>query len=173
MALAQIAVLAVVVCVAGANSVRAKRQLSPAVRLESELHPLMMGMYGFGSETSAYKRSPLSLKRHISPSFDVEEDVGNMRALMDIGKRQVSMADDVGRQMQQKEDTSQRLKTHPKIARIVKKSHLNREHEPESPQIWYMSCLFLCFFYVLNSLAVFCGNSFPTLCNFRWKQLFA
>ncbi|KAL6736767.1 hypothetical protein Aduo_007081 [Ancylostoma duodenale] len=100
MALAQIAVLAVVMCVAGANSIRAKRQLSPAVRLESELHPLMMGMYGFGSETSAYKRSPLSLKRHISPSFDVEEDVGNMRALMDIGKRQVSMADDVGRQMQ-------------------------------------------------------------------------
>lgn len=51
-------------------------------------------------QTSAYKRSPLSLKRHISPSFDVEEDVGNMRALMDIGKRQVSVADDVGRQMQ-------------------------------------------------------------------------
>ncbi|KAK6738946.1 hypothetical protein RB195_020815 [Necator americanus] len=98
MMLAQIAVLTIVVCVAGANSVRVKRQLSPAVRLESELHPLMMGMYGFGSEAS--KRSPLSLKRHISPSFDVEEDVGNLRTLMDIGKRQVSLADDVGRQMQ-------------------------------------------------------------------------
>ncbi|ETN86985.1 hypothetical protein NECAME_16006 [Necator americanus] len=98
MMLAQIAVLTIAVCVAGANSVRVKRQLSPAVRLESELHPLMMGMYGFGSEAS--KRSPLSLKRHISPSFDVEEDVGNLRTLMDIGKRQVSLADDVGRQMQ-------------------------------------------------------------------------
>ncbi|KHJ78896.1 hypothetical protein OESDEN_21475 [Oesophagostomum dentatum] len=100
MALAQIAVLALVVSVVGANSIRAKRQLSPAVRLESDLHPLVMGMYGFGPETSAYKRSQLGLKRHISPSFDVEEDVGNMRALMDIGKRQVSVADDVGRQMQ-------------------------------------------------------------------------
>ncbi|PIO68805.1 hypothetical protein TELCIR_09389 [Teladorsagia circumcincta] len=88
-------------CVVGANSLRAKRQLSPAVRLESELHPLVMGMYGFGPENNAYKRSEVNLKRHISPSFDVEEDVGNMRALMDIGKRQVSVADDVGRQMQE------------------------------------------------------------------------
>ncbi|XGW07793.1 hypothetical protein V3C99_010720, partial [Haemonchus contortus] len=100
MALTQIVVLAFVVCMVGANSIRAKRQLSPAVRLETELHPLVMGMYGFGPENNAYKRSALSLKRHISPSFDVEEDVGNMRTLMDIGKRQLSVADDVGRQMQ-------------------------------------------------------------------------
>ncbi|PIO76562.1 hypothetical protein TELCIR_01345 [Teladorsagia circumcincta] len=100
MALIQIVVLVFVMCVVGANSLRAKRQLSPAVRLETELHPLVMGMYGFGPENNAYKRSEVNLKRHISPSFDVEEDVGNMRALMDIGKRQVSVADDVGRQMQ-------------------------------------------------------------------------
>ncbi|KAE9411788.1 hypothetical protein Angca_004668, partial [Angiostrongylus cantonensis] len=48
----------------------------------------------------AYKRSPLSLKRHISPSFDVEENVGNLRTLMNVGKRQVSVANDVGQQMQ-------------------------------------------------------------------------
>ncbi|CAJ0606334.1 unnamed protein product [Cylicocyclus nassatus] len=100
MALIQVVVLALCALMASANSLRAKRQLSPAVRLESELHPLMMGMYGFGSETSALKRSPITLKRHISPSFDVEEDVGNMRALMDIGKRGLSVADDVDRQMQ-------------------------------------------------------------------------
>ncbi|VDM61846.1 unnamed protein product [Angiostrongylus costaricensis] len=51
-------------------------------------------------QNSAYKRSPLGLKRHISPSFDVEENVGNLRTLMNVGKRQVSVANDVGRQMQ-------------------------------------------------------------------------
>ncbi|VDM71929.1 unnamed protein product [Strongylus vulgaris] len=100
MALSQIVVLALFAFMANANSLRAKRQLSPAVRLESELHPLMMGMYGFGPEKSTFKRSPISLKRHISPSFDVEEDVGNMRTLMDIGKRGISVADDVDQQMQ-------------------------------------------------------------------------
>ncbi|KJH51994.1 Neuropeptide-like peptide 11 family protein [Dictyocaulus viviparus] len=100
MELRQIVVLVLIACCTNANSVRAKRQLSPAVQLESELHPLMMGMYGFDSENPAYKRSPLGLKRHISPSFDVEENVGNLRTLMNVGKRQVSIANDVGRQMQ-------------------------------------------------------------------------
>ncbi|KAJ1360738.1 hypothetical protein KIN20_019787 [Parelaphostrongylus tenuis] len=100
MVLRQIFVLTMIVCYAGANSVRSKRQLSPAVRLEDELHPLIMGMYGFESENPAYKRSLVNLKRHISPSFDVEENVGNLRTLMTVGKRQVSVASDVGRQMQ-------------------------------------------------------------------------
>jgi len=65
-----------------------KRQLSPAATLDAQLEPYL----------AAYN-DPL-VKRHISPAFNIEEDVGNMRNLFNVGKRQVSMADDVGRQMQ-------------------------------------------------------------------------
>ncbi|CAD6199171.1 unnamed protein product [Caenorhabditis auriculariae] len=82
------------------DDIRHKRQLSPAVRLENELRPLLVGMYGYGPEQMQFKRSRSQLKRHVSPSFDVEVDAGNMRNLLDIGKRQVSVANDLGGQVQ-------------------------------------------------------------------------
>uniref|UniRef100_A0A1I7WSE1 Secreted protein n=1 Tax=Heterorhabditis bacteriophora TaxID=37862 RepID=A0A1I7WSE1_HETBA len=45
-----VVLLTLLVCSVGAGSVRPKRQLSPAVRLEHELHPLIMGVYGYGPE---------------------------------------------------------------------------------------------------------------------------
>ncbi|CAP22223.2 Protein CBR-NLP-11 [Caenorhabditis briggsae] len=50
---------------------------------------------------SLFKRAPLlQSKRHISPSYDVEIDAGNMRNLLDVGKRSAPMAADYGNQFQ-------------------------------------------------------------------------
>ncbi|PAV63442.1 hypothetical protein WR25_22605 [Diploscapter pachys] len=71
-----------------------KRELSPSASLDQHLPPYWMAL-----NDPLYKRA-FDSKRHISPAFGIEEDVGNMRNLFDVGKRQVSMANDVGRQMQ-------------------------------------------------------------------------
>ena len=58
-------------------------------------------LYGFEAPGSAFKRAPLlQSKRHISPSYDVEIDAGNMRNLLDVGKRSAPMAADYGDQFQ-------------------------------------------------------------------------
>uniref|UniRef100_A0A0K0CXD8 Pigment dispersing hormone n=1 Tax=Angiostrongylus cantonensis TaxID=6313 RepID=A0A0K0CXD8_ANGCA len=77
MVLRQVAVLAMIICYACANSVRAKRQLSPAVRLENELHPLIMGMYGFESEMynrlfdAGRKRAALSPSQELQSALEL------------------------------------------------------------------------------------------------------
>ncbi|CAI2326617.1 unnamed protein product [Caenorhabditis sp. 36 PRJEB53466] len=59
-----------------------------------------VAVYGFEAP-SPYKRAPLlQSKRHISPSYDVEIDAGNMRNLLDVGKRGAPMASDYGDQFQ-------------------------------------------------------------------------
>ncbi|UMM15587.1 hypothetical protein L5515_012969 [Caenorhabditis briggsae] len=58
-------------------------------------------IYEFEAPASLFKRAPLlQSKRHISPSYDVEIDAGNMRNLLDVGKRSAPMAADYGNQFQ-------------------------------------------------------------------------
>ncbi|CAB3405313.1 unnamed protein product [Caenorhabditis bovis] len=84
-------------CAAGEPTIRAKRQLSPATALETDY---LAALYGY--EGSPFKRANnlRSEKRQISPSYDVEVNAGNLRNLLDIGKRQVSVASDYGDQFQ-------------------------------------------------------------------------
>ncbi|CAA87048.1 Neuropeptide-like peptide 11 [Caenorhabditis elegans] len=60
----------------------------------------LAALYGFEAPGSQFKGAPLQSKRHISPSYDVEIDAGNMRNLLDIGKRSAPMASDYGNQFQ-------------------------------------------------------------------------
>ncbi|KAF1763688.1 hypothetical protein GCK72_003633 [Caenorhabditis remanei] len=58
-------------------------------------------VYGYEAPSPLFKNAPLlQSKRHISPSYDVEIDAGNMRNLLDVGKRSAPMAADYGNQFQ-------------------------------------------------------------------------
>ncbi|CAO4363725.1 unnamed protein product [Caenorhabditis nigoni] len=87
------------VCVASACA--APKPAPQGAAPEANQGDYMAAIYGFEAPASLFKRAPLlQSKRHISPSYDVEIDAGNMRNLLDVGKRSAPMAADYGNQFQ-------------------------------------------------------------------------
>ncbi|MFH4974841.1 hypothetical protein AB6A40_001550 [Gnathostoma spinigerum] len=72
---------------AEANPTRIKRQLSPAVQLETELSPLI-GLVGLRDMEN--KRALLPWNRHLSPAADLDGSLSELISLQSVGKRQWS-----------------------------------------------------------------------------------
>lgn len=93
--------------VVSSTQLRAKRQLSPAVRLEHELEPLVRLInieqfkrdnVGNDDDDDRGVSSIVDSRRHLSPSIDVDDRLDKLIALQSVGKRQLSPTSDWIRQ---------------------------------------------------------------------------